>query len=107
MSLQLDEQWRKRNAHQTTNFAHEAPLVRLLPNAAHSPLVLSICAINSVSALRKPCRMHVLVWKTHLLRDHVRRQARRLALSNNLTPKSTRAHLKRNPDSVPLNAVEI
>jgi hypothetical protein len=31
------------------NLAHETPLARLLPNAAHPPLVLSIRAIRPVS----------------------------------------------------------
>jgi hypothetical protein len=51
--------------------------------------------------------MHVLVWIIHLLRNHVRWQACRLTLSNNLTPKSTRTCRKVNPGSLPLNAVQI
>jgi hypothetical protein len=61
-------------------------------------------AIKPVS-LQMPCRAHVLVWIIHLLGDHVRWQARRLTLSNNLTPKSTRTCIKVNPGSLPLNAV--
>lgn len=54
-----------------------------------------------------PCRAHILVWIIHLLGDHVRWQARRLTLSNNLTPKSARTCRKVNPGSLPLNAVQI
>jgi hypothetical protein len=63
-------------------------------------------AIKPISST-EPHRMQVLMWIIHLLRDHVRWQARRLSLGNNLTPKSTRTCGKVNPGSLPLKAVQI